>query len=145
LQSSRRGALGVTHLDASTDSPDLETGEDTLLSIIGGTRTTMGNGMVLGLEADYTNTTSFGSDYLGSVRAVGGIQIFDGNGLLFATAGYANNSSFTGGLAIGPGAQPGPFLCVVRGYFLTARNAASDFPASASGNQRTIWGNTVWM
>lgn len=98
------GALGVSHQDVSVGDIKINVGDDTLFSIIGGTRTTLDNGLVLGLEADYSNT-SFASDYLGSLRAVGGLQVFDGKGLLFATAGYAhpNHPAFEGGFAIGAG------------------------------------------
>lgn len=97
------GALGVSQVSVTVGDITVDV-DDTLFSIIGGTRTTLDNGMVVGLEADYSNT-SFGSDYLGSLRAIGGIQVFDGKGLLFGTAGYGNLNDpfFQGGLAIGVG------------------------------------------
>jgi hypothetical protein len=95
-------AVGVSYADVSLAGEAV--GDDMLLSLIGGARMGMDNGLVLGVEADYSNTT-LGSDYLGTLRGLGGVQLFDGSGMLFVTLGYAGTDAdeFSGGLAVGAG------------------------------------------
>lgn len=96
------GALGVSYADVSFAGRGIS--EDTLLSLIAGARMGMDNGLVLGLEADYSNTT-LSSDYLGTLRGIGGVQLLDGTAMLFVTAGYADGdgNEFSPGLAVGAG------------------------------------------
>lgn len=97
------GALGVSYADVSFAGRGIS--EDTLLSLIAGARMGMDNGLVLGLEADYSNTT-LSSDYLGTLRGIGGVQMFDSAGMLFLSLGYADITEvaeFSGGLAVGAG------------------------------------------
>jgi opacity protein-like surface antigen len=96
------GGLGVTHAELS--AAGISGGHETLFSIIAGTRMALDNGMVLGVEADYSNTT-LDSDYLGTLRAVAGVRVQDGSGMLFVTGGYAgfNVDGIEKGFAVGVG------------------------------------------